>query len=624
MVPKPDFTGKTSKPDEPISVKQDCIRSAASNPATDKSGAELPNVSQSSRKRQRNAAQEIRNNMNNGLITQEWSGQLKQQQQQDSKLGVERKMEYADRRDTFNDEQVSTKVHVDAKHEPIQRGTAGSPIIKSHHPQGFSQGSQDQLQQQQEQREDIFSSSSNDNHLPNWDLSLWSSGRGIGGLMGSRPVPPHQDVFRGNNSDRPRMMMPFSSPLTSGETLASDPSLMQWQGEASMQQPMGPRHHMNAARASLSGLMGSGPAFLTNNDTQGLLPFPPALSSGEPSRPSSTYRQGIASAQRPFRPPRPNAGHFLNSLRLSSPFKSSRSVTAKPETCFSKIKSEVSSVSELIEQHKAFCLSAEFGAFVSLYGLGQPSFKASPHLETLSFDKFTKAWNHLEPDSNLAIVFHGTSERNVPGILANGLDPTRRRGQAYGPGEYFSTDPRISVSYCRGGLQMLVFIVVIPRERQERCPADYVVVSNNDHQLPLGSVSFAAVDREIARASSERQQKLAYLSRFSDMKTQEANDAMFKATIIQLVIGKKVDIASEKYQKHMAVLSATSKREISMYVHRLLDDEVISYYFPDLPEPMMAAERDTAAIRSVDESERDAAQAKEALEKAKMDSSLQK
>ncbi len=48
----------------------------------------------------------------------------------------------------------------------------------------------------------------------------------------------------------------------------------------------------------------------------------------------------------------------------------------------------------------------------------------------------------------------------------------------------------ISLSYCKGGNEMLVFAVVEPRERQHGCPRDYVVVANNNHQLPLGSVTF--------------------------------------------------------------------------------------------------------------------------------------
>ena len=59
---------------------------------------------------------------------------------------------------------------------------------------------------------------------------------------------------------------------------------------------------------------------------------------------------------------------------------------------------------------------------------------------------------------SLRLVFHGTSEANVEGICREGLDPKRRSGQAYGPGEYFGGDAAVSWSYCRGGKKMIVFV----------------------------------------------------------------------------------------------------------------------------------------------------------------------
>jgi hypothetical protein len=286
-------------------------------------------------------------------------------------------------------------------------------------------------------------------------------------------------------------------------------------------------------------------------------------------------------------------------------------------SCFSKLKSEVNSVSELISQQETFCSSADFEAFVSCSGLKQPIFKRNPRLDDSKFEKFTKAWNKLAPDSKLSIVFHGTSKHNIVRILDNGLDPKRRSGQAYGPGEYFSNNPGISVSFCNGGNEMLVFAVAKPRERQYNCPPDYVVIANNDHQLPLGSVTFKGVEHQVLSHSSRMRQQLAYLSKIADRKAQEANDATLKAEIIQHLIGKQVDIASEKYQNHLVDLSYTSKREIAMYVYRLVDKALFSFYFPELPEPMKSEERDVAAIRSVEEAERDAKAAKDAFETAK-------
>lgn len=123
--------------------------------------------------------------------------------------------------------------------------------------------------------------------------------------------------------------------------------------------------------------------------------------------------------------------------------------------------------------------------------------------------------------------------------------------------------------------------------------------------------------------SSKMRKQLQYLSKIAERKAQEANEAMHKAEIIQFLVREQIDIASETYQKHMAALTDTSKREIAIYVHRLVDMAIVSYYFPELPEPMKAEERDVTTIRSVEEAEREAKQAKEAFEKAKKNSSYQ-
>ena len=116
--------------------------------------------------------------------------------------------------------------------------------------------------------------------------------------------------------------------------------------------------------------------------------------------------------------------------------------------------------------------------------------------------------------------------------------------------------------------------------RQHDCPPDYVVVANNNHQLPLGSVTFEGVENQVMSHSSRMRRQLAYLSKIADRKAQEANDAMHKAEIIQLLIGKQVDIASEKYQNYLVDLTYISKREIAMYVHRLVDKDSFIFLLP--------------------------------------------
>lgn len=296
---------------------------------------------------------------------------------------------------------------------------------------------------------------------------------------------------------------------------------------------------------------------------------------------------------------------------------------AAPEcvgTCFSRRVSEVPNMSEMIGQHLSFCESSAFSAFLCSSGLEQPHFQTNATLRcNPAHDKFAKAWPHLSSYSSLAIVFHGTAAKNIGGIIVNGLNPDLRRGQAYGPGEYFATEPGHSVSYCKGGLEMLVFMVVVPSDRFDRhCPKDIVVVEKSAHQLPIGIVSFGAVERRVWNESSLKKNQLECLHRIAYMKTKEANDISIKASIIQHLIKQRPDVASEEYNKHTAELSTISKREIAMYARRFLDVDVILFCFPELPEPMTAHERDTAAIRSVDETERDASEAQEKLAKARL------
>jgi len=70
------------------------------------------------------------------------------------------------------------------------------------------------------------------------------------------------------------------------------------------------------------------------------------------------------------------------------------------------------------------------------------------------YERFAR---HCSTSRELRLVFHGTAPKNVAPILASGLDPALRRGQAFGPGEYFASLAHLSLPYCRGGSTMLVF-----------------------------------------------------------------------------------------------------------------------------------------------------------------------
>lgn len=61
-------------------------------------------------------------------------------------------------------------------------------------------------------------------------------------------------------------------------------------------------------------------------------------------------------------------------------------------------------------------------------------------------------------------AWHGTPEENILSIARRGFDAERRHGQAYGAGEYFAKDPRVSVGYAHGGSFMLLCRLLLGTE----------------------------------------------------------------------------------------------------------------------------------------------------------------
>ena len=104
------------------------------------------------------------------------------------------------------------------------------------------------------------------------------------------------------------------------------------------------------------------------------------------------------------------------------------------------------------------------------------------------YERFLTAW--VETDMKVKLCFHGTAEANVDVICQNGLDPQRRRGQAFGKGEYFADDATISLPYCKGGKVMLVFAVLTDPSGITHDSQGIVVVHRVEHQLPLFKLHF--------------------------------------------------------------------------------------------------------------------------------------
>jgi hypothetical protein len=263
------------------------------------------------------------------------------------------------------------------------------------------------------------------------------------------------------------------------------------------------------------------------------------------------------------------------------------------------------------------CASTAFTRFAGEHGLVDATFEmnSSACAGNALHDRFFQACEHLTETATLAVVFHGTHSNNVHAILHNGLDPSRRSGQAYGPGEYFSSDPELSTSYCKGGKQMLVFVVVVPTiwDDKRQCPHNIIVVPTNEHQLPLGVMNFDSVSSAALARSSASRARLQQLSERVLKTSVQASVAKLKARIIQLIIKDQIDLAGEVYERNKDAFCDLSKSEISMYAHRRYDADFVIFYFPSLPEPMTVEERDAAAIKSVEHLEQDLSSAKRQL-----------
>lgn len=242
------------------------------------------------------------------------------------------------------------------------------------------------------------------------------------------------------------------------------------------------------------------------------------------------------------------------------------------------------------------CVAPAFAKYWENYaGLEAPYFYINPHLQVgthsviaASTSKTSKDTTVLPKTAQLGVVFHGTASKNIDIILKEGLDPARRNGQAYGPGEYFGKTPRVSIGYCHGGLEMLVFVVVLPSEAAAKYakdtrlrglfrmpPPDFCVVNNNLHQLPIETLRFKSVQHHTLDWSFQQKQLLAKLNQELKDKTAALEETTTKAKIIQHLISERIQEASEAYSKDRKKLLKTSKREIAWYVHQKLEADVI-------------------------------------------------
>ena len=110
------------------------------------------------------------------------------------------------------------------------------------------------------------------------------------------------------------------------------------------------------------------------------------------------------------------------------------------------------------------------------------------------FQMFHSAWKQLPSNSgqrNTILAFHGTAEGNIQSICNNGYDPSRRKGQAHGAGEYFAVSPKTPLGYCRGGKKILLNELLLGQHGTHHTRhGDIVVMKNPAHDLPRFIIEF--------------------------------------------------------------------------------------------------------------------------------------
>jgi hypothetical protein len=125
-------------------------------------------------------------------------------------------------------------------------------------------------------------------------------------------------------------------------------------------------------------------------------------------------------------------------------------------------------------------------------GISFVAIDENPHAKvgTTLYNRFVEAWQ-LVQDQTVELAFHGTAEVNVDAICQHGLDPTKRAGQALGPGEYFAKLATASIPYCKGGKKMLVVAVLIDKTGLTADQNSVLVIHKPEHQLPLFVITMA-------------------------------------------------------------------------------------------------------------------------------------
>ncbi|KAI6659810.1 hypothetical protein LOD99_10635 [Oopsacas minuta] len=120
--------------------------------------------------------------------------------------------------------------------------------------------------------------------------------------------------------------------------------------------------------------------------------------------------------------------------------------------------------------------------------------KENPHAHPggALFNLFKEKYESLAKNNRkTALAFHGIPEVNINSICQNGYDASLRCKQAHGPGEYFSTTPDCSLSYCRGREKMMVNELLLGTPGQHHTQSGSIIVMKDPaHDLPRFVITF--------------------------------------------------------------------------------------------------------------------------------------
>jgi hypothetical protein len=263
--------------------------------------------------------------------------------------------------------------------------------------------------------------------------------------------------------------------------------------------------------------------------------------------------------------------------------------------------------------------SDEFLRDIKTHGINAPSITINPHLGESSIrQKFIEEGKNcfeLGSEYDVKVLFHGTDERNVDAILRDGLDPSLRKRQVFGQGEYFAMNPATTMKvsftiklrmycsasksydylsfqmqFCCGGRKILIFAVITePCDMRHYRHLEHIfVVKKSERQLPIGTLSFDWNQPYASMVSDSFQTAVTNLKDEVKKKEEMLQEAHTKEKIVRLIIRKEYNGASEIYNKACDKNNGRPPKswaeEVATYVRdHIRDHDEVDIYFPNLP-----------------------------------------